>query len=242
MKKEPINIVLTTWKREDICLETLMCLEDNTKTDYRSIIIDNGSSTEFEETLNAGADVYVRFDENKGLEAAKHIGMELVESEYFISTDNDILVPKPEVVQERYPEADDWLDALITLFEQNKKYKAIALRPQVLVGTGDIFGDNPPDVKEFSHVPGYMRIMDTKVVKELGAWEDKRPLRGHEEYWISNRMNEAGYKVGWASYIPCYHVFGDKNWGYKDMKPEEHGHNPTNLPQDDWDEIREKFL
>jgi len=237
---ETTDIVLTTWRREDICRLCIKTLKKNTKTPFRLIVIDNGSKREFQWWLTDQADIYVKLDKNYGLEAAKNIGMNFVESDLFISTDNDILVPRP---RNKLWEAEDWLGELIRLMRVYPEYGAIALRPQVLVGTGDIFGDGPPEVLEFSHVPGYMRIMRTALVKKLGAWCDRRPLRGHEEYWISERIRKEGKKVGWASYVRCYHVFGDENWGYdKNMKPEDHGHSPTNLPKDDWDLIRKEFL
>ena len=230
-----IDIVMTTWKREETTEKVIKCLRKNTTTPYRLIVIDNGSKFNFRNWLNYVADVYVKLDRNYGLEYAKNIGMNFVQSDLFISTDNDILVPKPEG-------SKDWLSRLIELMDNHPEFGAIALRPQVLVGTGDIFGKNPPEVLEFSHVPGYMRIMDSELVRKLGAWKDKRPLRGHEEYWISERIIKAGRKVGWASNIRCYHLFVDDNWGYGKLTPQQHGHDrKIPLPADDIKTIRKYF-
>lgn len=228
---KPIDIVMTTWKREVITLLSLNSLVNNTDFPYRLIIVDNGSDPYAQLIYKNIADIYYAFPENQGLEFAKNYAMQYVESEYFVSTDNDILVPKRTDAC--------WLTRLYALLKTNPEYAAIALRPQVLVGTGDIFGPEPNPIREFSHVPGYMRLMETQVVRDLGAWSDKRPLRGHEEYWISERIRGMGRKVGWASYIPCYHVFGEANWGYTDMTAEETGHNPVQLPKDDLFAMRE---
>jgi GT2 family glycosyltransferase len=231
-----IDIVMTTWGRESFTFTSLSALKENTDYPYRLILIDNGSKGWAQKEYLKMADVYVKLDKNRGLEYAKWVGCQLVESDTFISTDNDILVPKRT--------DEDWLGKLIKLYSSHHDYRAIALRPQVLVGTGDIFGDKPPLVKEFTHVPGYMRIMDTALTREVGAWKDKRPLRGHEEMWISERFRQEGFKVGWASYIRCWHLFGEENWGYKlGMKPEEHGHNPVYpLPKDDLEVIRRDYV
>jgi len=237
---KPIDVVMVTWQREAIANLCLKSLYGNTKTPFRLIVIDNGSDPEFvKQRLFPVADVYVKLDKNIGLEAAKHLGMDFVESEWFVSTDNDILVPKKELFK-----TGDWLSNLVDLITRYPEYASIALRPQILVGTGDIFGDNPPEVREFSHVPGYMRLMETKLTNQLGAWSDKRELRGHEEYWISERIIKAGRKCGWASHIPCYHLFGnDGNWGYgSSLSPQQHGHNPTWLPQDDLEIIRRDYV
>jgi glycosyltransferase involved in cell wall biosynthesis len=236
----PIDIVLTTWKREDICRATIETLKKNTSyTPFRLIVIDNGSQESFQEWLLKTADIYVKMDKNYGLEHVKNIGMNFVESPMFISTDNDILVPKPD-----HEKKKDWLIELIELKQRHPTFASIALRPQTLVGTKyeDVFPEDVGEIVEFSHVPGYMRLMDSDVVRALGAWKDKRPLRGHEEIWISERIRDMGKKCGWAGHIPCWHIFGGDDWGYTGMKPEEHGHRPVSfIPKDDWDVIKEVF-
>jgi len=232
-QQKPIDIVITTWKREWMTKLCLKALRNNTQTPHRIILIDNGSDKEFQKEY-LDVDIYVKLDKNYGLEYAKNLGMKFVESELFISTDNDILVYKYE---------PDWLSRLIDLMNRHQDYGAIALRPQILVGTGNIFENAAEEIVEFSHVPGYARIMRTNVVNETGAWNDKRPLRGHEEMWISERLRERGWKVGWARDIKCWHLFGQEDtdeWGYpKGMKPEEHGHNPVYpMPKNDIETIR----
>lgn len=226
-------IVLTTWKRESITFKMLDALKKNTETPYKLIIIDNGSAPWYQADYLKYADVYVKLDENKGLEYAKNLGMQFVDSEYFISTDNDILP---------YAYSPDWLYRLYELMEKNPEYGAIACRPQILVGTGNIFDKHEDqEILEFSHVPGYLRIMRTDLVNKLGAWNDKRPLRGHEEYWISEKIRDMGMKVGWATNVRCWHLFGDNNWGYGGVTPEQHGHTPVSgLPKDDYLEIERK--
>lgn len=224
---EPINIVMTTWNREEFTRRSIKSIQDNTKYPYRLIIIDNGSdSKEFRDWLSKTCSEGVFLDKNYGLEYAKNKGMELVTSELFVSTDNDILAPKPK-------DGKDWLGTLVGLMDRNVEYAAISCRPQVLIGTGNIF-DESKEITDFTHVPGYLRIMRTALVKEAGAWSDKRPLRGHEEFWISEKLRAMGHKVGWANHVKVFHLFGEnEDWGYTGLKPEEHGHNPVGgIPPD----------
>lgn len=220
-----IDIVTTTWGRGEMTKRSINSIRNNTTTPYRLIVVDNGSEAVLQEWLLHNSEVAVFLDKNYGLEHAKHVGMQFVESKYFISTDNDILASKPDGT-------GDWLGKLIMLMNANPRYGAITCRPQVLVGTGNIFGEG--DITEFDHVPGYLRIMRTEAVKATGAWDtDRSPLRGHEEYWISKRLNEAGYKTGWANDIRCFHMFGEENWGYsKTLSPKDHGHDEVHLPKD----------
>jgi glycosyltransferase involved in cell wall biosynthesis len=233
--KQQIDIVLTTWKREWATELCIRALRKNTLTPFRLIIIDNGSIDEYQKIYLNNADVYVKLDENRGLEYAKNLGMQFVESPMFISTDNDILP--------YYYENPDWVKRLIDLMNQYPEYGAIALRPQVLVGTGNIFDKVVSDITPFGHVPGYGRIMRTQLTKDCGAWNDKRPLRGHEEYWIGEKMAQKGYKMAFATNVKCWHLFGNQDtdlWGYaKGTKPQEHGHNEVaGIPGNDKEEIK----
>lgn len=174
-------------------------------------------------------DILVLLDHNYGLEYAKHRAMSFVDSRLFVSTDNDILAYKYDPC---------WLTKMVELIDTNPQYAAIGCRPQILVGTGNIFEGKTEEVIEFTHVPGYLRIMRTDFVKYVGAWRDERELRGHEEYWISLKLQEQHMKVGWANNVKCWHLFGEGNWGYGDLPVEKHGHGEvSSLPHDDREEI-----
>jgi GT2 family glycosyltransferase len=234
---KPIDIVITCWQREQMTANCLDALRLNTRYPYRIILIDNGSQSSFAQNWMKQCDIYVKLDRNYGLEHAKHIGMSFVESDLFISSDNDILVYNYE--------GKDWLERMVDLMNKYPEYGAIGCRPQILVGTGNIFaGKEEQEIVDFGHVPGYMRIMRTAWTNEVGAWQDKRPLRGHEELWIGQKFSEKGYKLGWANNVKCWHLFGEEDtdpWGYlKGMAPEEHGHNPVwPMPKNDRDEIKD---
>ena len=232
---DKIDICITTWGREWMTELCLLALRENTKTPFRIILIDNGSSKHTQTSYLHSTDIYVKLDKNYGLERAKHIGMQFVESELFVSMDNDIMVYKYE---------PDWLSQLIDLMARYPDYGAIAPRPQLLVGTGMAMFETDNELVDFPHVPGYARIMRTQWVNEVGAWKDERPLRGHEEMWIGQKFAERGIKMAWANKIRCWHLFGKEDtdeWGYpKGTKPEEHGHNPVwPIPKNDIQKIYE---
>jgi glycosyltransferase involved in cell wall biosynthesis len=232
-----IDIVLTTWKREWMTKLCIDAIKRNTYTPYRLIIIDNGSDRLSQEIYMNRADVYVKLDKNYGLEHAKWLGMQFVESELFVSTDNDILVYEYE--------GQDWLQRLINLMDRNITYGAIAPKPQALVGTSTEMFNTPNELVPFGHVPGYARLMRTAWVNQAGDWKDKRPLRGHEELWIGQKFRDLGYKMAWANTVECWHLFGKEDtdgWGYpKGWSPEDHGHGAVwPLPKNDRMIIQEK--
>lgn len=234
---KPIDIVITTWGREWMTELCLKVLRQNTRTPYRIILIDNGSDPNVQVNYLTQADTYIKLDHNYGLEYAKNIGMNFVESPLFVSMDNDILVYNYE--------GQDWLQRLVDLMNKFKNYGAIAPRPQILVGSGNIFaGREDEEIIPFGHVPGYARIMRTDLTIAVGAWRDRRPLRGHEELWIGEKFAQAGWKMGWANNVKCWHLFGKEDtdeWGYlKGIDPAEHGHNPVfPMPTNDMELIKE---
>jgi len=230
-KIRPVDISMITWNRPDFTRRSIEAIQNNTGWPHRLIVIDNGSDKETKELLwdmysNKKLDLLMLLEKNYGLEYAKNVGLDYVKTKYHVSTDNDILPEKA------------WLGRLVDLMDKNKEYKAIALRPQILIGSGNIFEGEKDDIVEYGHVPGYCRIMDTKLVKDIGGWRDNleeidseefRQKRGHEELYISEKIRERGYKVGWARNVKCHHLFGNNEtdpWGYpKECRPEDHGHN-----------------
>jgi len=232
MNKEPLDIIMVAWKRPDFTSRSLKAILENTKYPFRLHLIINEAPVINGMLIVGMDDVYesvTMLKDNIGLEPAKNLGLFFAKSKYFISTDNDILPMKPN-------EKGDWLTQLVDLAEQNPDYGAISCRTQVMIGTGNIFsGKEEQDIVEFPHPGGSLRIMRTDLVKKLGGWRNDMKGRGSEEKYIGEKIREAGYKTGFATKVKCYHLFGEKNWGYGDMPIEEHGHTKIWHPALDGD-------
>jgi hypothetical protein len=143
------------------------------------------------------------------------------------------------------PDKDgDWLSKLNKLIFENPDFGAISSRTQVMIGTGNIFdGHEDEDIVEFPWPGGSLRLMNTQAVRDAGGWRDDAPSRGSEERHIGQGLHLLEYKTGFAVKVKCYHLFGSGNWGYGEMLPEEHGHNPVCHPLiqngDDQNDIKE---
>lgn len=203
-----IDIVMVTYNRLEFTKKTLRAIYNRTKFPYRLIVIDNDSTDGTREYLEEDDRIDVlHFNiKNIGLEKALQMGLEEVKSNVFVTTDNDCIPPllKP-----------CWLKQLYDLFQRHPDYAAIALRPQILIGVGKIFNTDK-EVVENNVVGGSFRIMDTKIVKEVGGWSNQfvNNGRGNEEWDICTKLRKAGYKVGYAKNLWTYHMFGKENWGY----------------------------
>lgn len=211
---KPIDIFVLTFLRQEFSSKCIKYLKERTKTPYRLFVIDNGGN----QHLATEADFYIALSSNVGVHAGWNIALSLAESDYFITTDPDLLVPDLE---------PDWLAQLSSVMDANPGYGAISLHPHIFIGDVGIDQHYPEDVKERGHCGAVMRIMRTEAVREAGGWEHKIEAgRNHEEKTICSRLQTKGWKVGITPRIRAYHMFGN-NWGYpEEFTPEMQKHNP----------------
>lgn len=204
------DIVMVTHNRKDFTVEVLKHLYRNTFSPFRLIIVDNGSTDGTVEELNHVTDEHkvILLPENMGLEYAKNLGLNEVQTTRYIDTDNDCLPPLLE---------PDWLTQINALMDRHPEFGAISMRPQILVGVGKIF-DAEHEVAENNVAGGSLRLMDTALVRKVGGWRDEKGQNRSEEWHISGKLRGEGKKVGYARDLFCYHMFGeDHAWGYGDI-------------------------
>jgi GT2 family glycosyltransferase len=217
----PVDIVMLCWNRWELTANTVDYLRRRTKNPYRLFVIDNASDDKTPELLvnmEKSGDVFhsLRMSKNVGVHMGWNTAASLVESEYFITTDNDCYVPDVD---------PDWLSQLVKFMDERPDYGAIALQPHMFLGCSDPTPD-PSGVTEVGHCGAVMRLMRKDAVLKAGGWDRHfNANRNHEELTICSRLKTAGYKLGYCSYLRCYHDFGnDNNWGYKEVHPRVHGH------------------
>lgn len=239
---QPIDIFITAYLRPQYTIKTLQYLANRTKYPHRTFVIDQGGNP----TAQYHVDHYISTMHNLGIHAAWNMALSLAESEYFITSDNDIYVPdlgglilgqhtviktSEGVVHNPENNSPDWLERMVKFMDERPDYGAISLHPHVFIGAAGIDPKDPEDVKERNMCGAVMRIMRTEAVRKAGGWEHKIEAgRNHEERTICSRLQTAGYKVGIASRIRAYHPFGKDlggNWGYdKAFTPQMQKHTP----------------
>lgn len=217
---KPIDIFITTYLRTELTGKTLAYLRERTNFPHRVFLIDNGGN----ECFKSEVDYYIGLSKNIGIHAAWNLALSLAESEYFITSDNDIYVPDTRGF---LAESSDWLFRMVEFMNERPDYGAISLHPHVFIGAASIDPQEPQDVVERNMCGSVMRIMRTEVVRQVGGWEHKIEAgRNHEERTVCSRLQSAGYKVGVASRIRAYHPF-PMNWGYpEEFTPEMQKHTP----------------
>jgi glycosyltransferase involved in cell wall biosynthesis len=211
-KVKPVDIFITAHNRWKMTIKAIDYLGKRTKYPYRLFIIDNGSDKQL---LIENVE-YIRSENNYGIHWAWNIAKEMAESEYFITTDNDIYVPDLEPC---------WLSQLVVLLGSNSDYAAIALQPHEFLGAGSPKKD-VEGIADVPHCGAHMRLMRTQLVRMTTGWKHTLSAnRNDEEKTICNKLRDLGYKVGYTTEMRCYHDYGDDdNWGYGKIKPHTHGH------------------
>jgi len=231
----PIDICMLTCNRRRITEISITELARRTTTPYRLTVLDNGSVDDTPRMLSdlREQDIVHRLvlsTNNNGVHWGFNRLLEMVESEWYVCTDNDIVPPAVTPCMDPLSDEPlDWLGALLVLAEYNllERYAAIACRPHVMIGEPSNRFDDAPEVREMSHCGAVLRLMRTDAVRQAGGWRDiKQASRNNEEWWICGKLRKAGWKVGYARDVRVIHQFGEGDgedpWGYP--VGTEHGH------------------
>lgn len=224
MSNNVIDIFITAYLRQYYTEQTIEYLTLRTTHPYRIFVINNGGN---DEVINESIRQNVTFlslnmSHNVGIHAAWNLSLAMAESDYFITSDNDIFVPNLD---------PDWLTQMIRFMDERPDYGAISMCPHIFIGAAGIDPKTAEDVVERNMCGAVMRLMRREAVLKAGGWERViRTGRNHEEKTICGRLQEQGYKTGICSRIRAYHPFGKEhggNWGYPaDFTPQQQGHNP----------------
>lgn len=232
--RTPIDIFITTYLREHFAKECVEFLAARTRTPYRLTIIDNGGNewADGHPLVHRYVPLWKSVG-NAGIHFAWNVAVSLAESEYFITSDPDLLVPDLGNQKVTFAGAEtgfeaDWLERMIRFMDERPDYGAISMHPHIFIGATGIDPTDPEDVKERNMCGAVMRIMRTECVRSVRGWDLViQAGRNHEERTICSRLQAAGYKTGICTRIRAYHNFG-KNWGYpEEFTPEMQKHNPA---------------
>ncbi|NLT50923.1 MAG: glycosyltransferase [Ignavibacteria bacterium] len=195
-KAQPVDIIILTYNRAQYFHQTIDVLIKNTRYNYRIIVVDNCSEKDFRDYLLKTKILYdeIIFNERNEWTAAFQKGIDISESDPFIVTDPDILVPDLK--------GKCWLERLLDLHEGNPEMGMIALNldnsnlpqklPDVYLGEKTVLNDEIT----LSNVGTVMQAIKRKYFngKYITDWE------------TCERIRQNGGKVGFAKNIKAYHL------------------------------------
>ena len=213
---KPIDIIIATYNRRSLLQKTIEGIEARTKTPYRLIVVDNCSKADdtilYLKSLKKSGRISVLLlnDKNVGASQAFNKGFEYVESELFITTDDDIVPPDLE---------PDWLEQLICLFNKYyPEYGTISLRQARMVNVyfAEEWIPHYPnnELGESRHSScSWLRIQKKSDVEKIPSKFGGRMK--FSSLHFNAVMRNLGFRRGYAKNIWAHHTgYGAPNKGY----------------------------
>ena len=203
---EPISILLVTYQRLHFLKHTVKKIYERTLYPYELIVIDNNSTDGTRGWLK-GAKIngfvhdYITLPENKGLAYGLSEGFKKVKSEYFITTQDDVVPPDLRPC---------WLERMLHIAKKNPDYGGIAMRIQ-RVRHREI--DEHKELYESpTSLASFLRIQKKNDIEEIGGF-------GARKHWESvsfmRRMKPLKKKLGVTTKLYCDHIgFMPDNKGF----------------------------
>ena len=202
-----IDIVLLTFNRLEFTKRTIEELYKRIHTPFRLIIVDNVSvdgTREYilklkEEKWNVRLKL---LQESSTICEGYNQGFKLVESELFITMQDDVIVPDldPDVIQR-----------LIALMNKYPNHGGIACRIQHIPNVKWLDEELSPARKALS---AYFRIQRKSDIEEMGGFGE----RHWDDLAFTDGMRKIGKEVSWATNLWCNHIGHCENRGYGEHK------------------------
>lgn len=205
------TIIVAVYNRVDEVRELLQSAEnlDFDRKDFELLFVDDGSKDGFQkfiENYKSDSGLYIRaiYQGNKGPGEARNNGMKNAKGEYFIYVDSDCMFPPhwlkeidKELVRKNF-DAFGGPDTFHPSF--SPLLKAINYSMTSLIGTGGTRG-NKKSVGKF-YPRSFNMGIHRKIFEDIGGMNK---LRHGQDMDFSQRIYDAGYKVGLVADAFVYH-------------------------------------
>ncbi|EKE04171.1 MAG: glycosyl transferase family protein [uncultured bacterium] len=133
MSQPKVSVIITTYNRADYLSYAIDSVLNQTFQDFELIIIDDGSTDETYDLVNRYQNERIRYhyQENRGQNPARNIGMELANGEYIAHLDSD----------------DIWvstkLEKQVNILRNNQNIGLVYCGTQLIDGLNNIIGTQP---------------------------------------------------------------------------------------------------
>jgi len=212
-----------TFNRLNFLQHTVKSIYERTKYPHRLWVVDNNSTDGTRQWLkgaktNGFLHDYILMDKNVGLAGAFSKGFEKVESDFFITTQDDIIPPDLTPC---------WLERMLHLAEKNTEYGGISMRIERI---------RHREVNEFKELiesptslASVLRVQKKNDIAEIGGF-GKRP------HWESTsfvaRMKKLKKKFAAATHLYASHTsFMTDNKGFEDGYTTYHTYSKERVTQ-----------
>jgi len=207
---QPISILMVTYERDYFLKRVIDKIYERTRYPYRLFVIDNNSKTDgtrhLIKHLKKLGKVFehVFLDKNDGLPQALNAGFPHVQSEYFITTQDDLIPPDLQ---------PGWLERLVHLIEKYPEYGAICMRIQRTCRLE--IDENKELIDTIKSVPSVFRIQRKSDIEHLRLPFGR--LKHWESQSFANIMRGVKKKSAMATNLYAEHLgYMVNNKGYRE--------------------------
>jgi glycosyltransferase involved in cell wall biosynthesis len=195
-----VVLMMITYNRLELTKKTLELLDNRTKSNFRLVVVDNGSTDGTVEYLKKMRLAYamwpclkimdlILLSENKGIAIGRNIALKKADelnAKWYCTLDNDVEMP------------DGWLDECIDILEKNKSYGAIGVNFEgkqysLIEKNGCKFQDKPAGNLGTANM-----VFRKQLHQMIGFFNTEYGrLYGLEDSDFGMRARAAGFKLGY---------------------------------------------
>ena len=196
-----VSVVVCAYNAETTmaaCLDSLQALRYPA---CEIVVVDDGSTDRTGQIADRYEGIHVIHHENKGLSAARNVGMAASTGEIVAYTDSDCVVDP------------DWLHYLVATF-LSSGYPAVGgpnLPPEEDSFTATCVAVSPGgplevllDDEEAEHIPGCNMAFRREALEEIGGFNPVYRAAG-DDVDVCWRLQDLGYRIGWSPAAMVWH-------------------------------------
>ena len=236
---KPIDIILVTYNRSHFLKKAIDLIYERTRYPHHLIVVDNNSTDDTEKVLKNARIVgkihkYIKLPENKGLANGYSEGFKEVESDYFITTQDDCFPPDLTPC---------WLERMLYLLKNNPDYVALSMRIQRIRHRNvDEFKDIIESPTSLASVFRIQKKEDIEIIGGFGSrphWESTafkdrvKPLKKKLGVVTGLYSDHAGFmeeNKGFAKDFTNYHTYAKEKVKQGEYQPYPVIDEKTNIP------------
>jgi glycosyltransferase involved in cell wall biosynthesis len=213
MSYQLFSIIVPSYNRADEIKELLSSIEqlDFPEEKFEVIISDDGSSDNTAQIvkqfqMNGNCNIKYYHQQNKGPGAARNLGMEKAEGDFFVFVDSDVSVPShwlKEIVQKMEEKQGDAFGGPDTCRDDfSPLLKAINYSMTSFLTTGGLRGKKGKKLAKF-YPRSFNMGISRHLYKKIGGFNN---LRHGQDIEFSNRILKSGARVIFIENAFVYHI------------------------------------
>lgn len=217
--KEPlVTILVLTFNGVKYTSQCLYSIKQKTNIPYKMIVIDNASKDGTVELLRKDTEIYhIENDHNLGFARGFNVGLECVDTPYFVIANNDIVV------------TDNWLHNMMTHINSDEKLLALGPRSNFVSGPQLIEGvtyktqagleeyakaknwNIKNSITYFQRIVFFCVLLKSVALQKVGLLDEMYGLGNFEDDDYCVRIHRAGYKTAFDNTVFIHH-YGSKSF------------------------------